>query len=355
MAKAIEDAIKGLEYKDADYTAVNTAVAKANALDKNLYKDFSAVTSAINAVVTGKDITEQAAVDAMAKAIEDAIKGLEYKDADYTAVNEAIAKADKLNKDDYKDFSAVTKAIDAVVKGKNITQQADVDAMAKAINDAIAGLEKVERIPWTPLEPAKPNKGEVEVGEKDPTNNVTIKDSIDDKLQAVIDEKLNEGKDVQINVQINEMKADSMSEGQKSDAARIEAFIKNNKGNVGTYFDISILVESEGTKLGNITETVKKLELKLPVPEELKKAGRTFTVVSVHDGKVEELPTTEQDGVLTFETDKFSVYAITYKDTTTTGGGSNTSDNMMISSFMATLILSGLALIVLKKKENASN
>ena len=38
----------------------------------------------------------------------------QYKDADYTKVNEAIAKANKLNKDDYKNFSAVDTAINAV-------------------------------------------------------------------------------------------------------------------------------------------------------------------------------------------------------------------------------------------------
>ena len=140
MAKAIEDAIAALQYKDADYTKVDAAIAKANALNKDDYKDFSAVESAINAVVRDKNITEQSEVDAMAKAIEDAIAALQYKDADYTKVDAAIAKANALNKDDYKDFSAVESAINAVVRGKNITEQSEVDAMAKAIEDAIAAL-----------------------------------------------------------------------------------------------------------------------------------------------------------------------------------------------------------------------
>ena len=141
MAKAIEDAIAALQYKDADYTKVDEAIAKANALNKDDYKDFSAVDSAVNAVVRGKNITEQSEVDAMAKAIEDAIAALQYKGADYTKVDEAIAKANALNKDDYKDFSAVEAAINAVVRGKNINEQSEVDAMAKAIEDAIAALQ----------------------------------------------------------------------------------------------------------------------------------------------------------------------------------------------------------------------
>ena len=142
MAKAIEDAIAALVYKDADYTKVDEAIAKVNALNKDNYKDFSAVETAVKAVVRDKNITEQSEVDAMAKAIEDAIAALQYKDADYTKVDAAIAKANALNKDNYKDFSAVEAAVKAVVRGKNITEQTEVDKMAQAIEDAIAALEK---------------------------------------------------------------------------------------------------------------------------------------------------------------------------------------------------------------------
>ena len=142
MAKAIEDAVAALQYKDADYTKVDAAIAKANALNKDEYKDFTAVEAAVNAVVRDKNITEQSEVDAMAKAIEDAIAALQYKDADYTKVDAAIAKANALKKDDYKDFSGVEVAVKAVVRGKNITEQSEVDKMAKAIEDAIAALEK---------------------------------------------------------------------------------------------------------------------------------------------------------------------------------------------------------------------
>ena len=131
-----------MTYLPADYTKVDEAIAKANALNKDNYKDFTAVEAAVNAVVRDKNITEQSEVDAMAKAIEDAIAALQYKDADYTKVDAAIAKANALKKDDYKDFSGVEAAVNAVVRDKNITEQSEVDAMAKAIEDAIAALEK---------------------------------------------------------------------------------------------------------------------------------------------------------------------------------------------------------------------
>ena len=131
-----------MTYLPADYTKVDEAISKANALNKDNYKDFSAVETAVNAVVRDKNITEQSEVDAMAKTIEDAIAALQYKDADYTKVDAAIAKAKAMNKDDYKDFSGVETAVKAVVRGKNITEQSEVDKMAKAIEDAIAALEK---------------------------------------------------------------------------------------------------------------------------------------------------------------------------------------------------------------------
>ena len=124
----------------ADYTAVEAAIAKANAIDSNLYSNYANVEKAIGKVDRSKSKAEQTEVDAMAKAIEDAIADLQYKDADYTKVDAAIAKANALKKDDYKDFSAVEGAVNAVVRYKNITEQDKVDAMAKAIEDAINAL-----------------------------------------------------------------------------------------------------------------------------------------------------------------------------------------------------------------------
>ena len=142
MAKAIEDAIAALQYKGADYSAVDAAIAKADKLNRDEYKDFSAVDAAVNAVVRNKPLTEQVEVDAMAQAIETAIAALQYKGADYSAVDAAIAKAKALNRDEYKDFSAVDAAVNAVVRGKPLSEQADVDAMAQAIETAITALEK---------------------------------------------------------------------------------------------------------------------------------------------------------------------------------------------------------------------
>ena len=104
--------------------------------------DFTAVEKALEAIDRTKNLTQQSDVDKMAKDINDAVEALVYKSADYTELDKAEKTAKALNKDDYEDFSEVEKALAAIDRTKNITEQADVDAMVKAINDAVANLVK---------------------------------------------------------------------------------------------------------------------------------------------------------------------------------------------------------------------
>ena len=92
MANAINEAISKLVLKDADYTLVDQAIDQANNLVEGNYKDYTKVKEAIDAVVRNKKITEQTEVDAMANAINEAISKLVLKEANYTKVNEAKAK-----------------------------------------------------------------------------------------------------------------------------------------------------------------------------------------------------------------------------------------------------------------------
>ena len=170
----------------ADYSAVDAALDKIPA-DLTAYTDESIKTlsAAAEAVIRGKVIAKQAEVDAMAAAIERAISDLVFKPADYTAVDAAIAKANALNENDYIDFSAVKAALEAVVRGKNITEQFEVDAMAKAIEDAIAALvEKPSSgggfssgsfFPSYPVTiPGKTENGTVTVSTKNATSGSTV-------------------------------------------------------------------------------------------------------------------------------------------------------------------------------------
>ncbi|WP_287617480.1 NPXTG-anchored protein [Ruminococcus sp.] len=130
------------EYAKADYTELDKAEEAAKALNKDNYVDFTAVEKALEAIDRTKNLTQQSDVDKMAKDINDAVAALVYKSADYTELDKAEKAAKALNKDDYEDFSEVEKALAAIDRTKNITEQADVDAMVRAIKDAVANLVK---------------------------------------------------------------------------------------------------------------------------------------------------------------------------------------------------------------------
>ena len=112
--------------------------------DLSIYTDESVANlySAVEALRGYRDLAQQSDVDKMTNDINDAVEALVYKSADYTELDKAEKAAKALNKDDYEDFSEVEKALAAIDRTKNITEQADVDAMVKAINDAVANLVK---------------------------------------------------------------------------------------------------------------------------------------------------------------------------------------------------------------------
>ena len=127
----------------ADYSNVYEVLGNIPA-DLSIYTNESVANlySAVEALRGYRDLAQQSDVDKMAKDINDAVEALVYKSADYTELDKAEKAAKALNKDDYEDFSEVEKALAAIDRTKNITEQADVDAMVKAINDAVANLVK---------------------------------------------------------------------------------------------------------------------------------------------------------------------------------------------------------------------
>ena len=147
-------------YQSADYTEYNKAVEQANALNRDNYVDFSKVNEALSVDVSNLPVKDQALVDAQTAAIINAINSLVYKSADYTEYNQAVEQAKSLNRDHYVDFSKVDEALAVDVSGKNITEQAEIDAQTEAITDAINGLELKPVAPpvTNPTEPCDPVK-----------------------------------------------------------------------------------------------------------------------------------------------------------------------------------------------------
>ena len=117
------------ELTEANYTA-ETWTALSDELTK------------ANALINDPDNATKADVEASENTLKTAIDALRYKSADYTKVDEAIAKVPSdLSKYTDETVKALQNAINAVDRNKNITEQADVDAFANAIENAIAGLK----------------------------------------------------------------------------------------------------------------------------------------------------------------------------------------------------------------------
>ena len=126
-----------------------------------------------------------------------------------------------------------------------------------------------------------------------------------------IKQAINNGEVVSTEVQVKPVEA---SQVDAQDKKVIEDYI-DEKTNIAQYIDISVIIKAENKVIGEVNELNKEVAFIVAIPEDLMKEGRTFYVIRVHDGKVEKLDTVEnEDGTLTFKTDKFSTYALAYED-----------------------------------------
>ena len=135
-------AVKNLQYKDADYSEVDRQLSRIPE-NLNLFTDKTAdaVTAAKEAVVRGYDITKQDEVDQMAEQLKKAIDALEYKDADYSKIEELkeTIPSDLSNFTD-ESVDALNKALNQIDYTKDITAQDEVDKWAADLRTAIDGL-----------------------------------------------------------------------------------------------------------------------------------------------------------------------------------------------------------------------
>lgn len=165
QTEKIKAALDNLVLKPADYSRVNEQI---NTVPEHLEyytdKTVNALNEILNGIDYGLDITKQEVVDSYAEQLQNAISALEYKPADYTEYDKAVAKANGLDKEKYVDFSRVEKELAVDVGGRNITQQEEIDLQTKAILAAIDALEE------------KPQEQPIINPEQDKTNGNTTPD-----------------------------------------------------------------------------------------------------------------------------------------------------------------------------------
>ena len=138
-------ALYSRDFIEADYSAVNDAIAAAQAVNRDIYtaETLAVLDEKLADVQTGLGRTKQDEVEAMAAAIQAAISALELKPADYEAYNAAVADLQaELQKDDYTpdSIALVTGELsdidNALAKDLKIIDQTTVDN-AKAAVEAL--------------------------------------------------------------------------------------------------------------------------------------------------------------------------------------------------------------------------
>ena len=203
MVTSFNNMIGNLELISADYTEANEILEQAESLNtktdsgKDLYteKTYNTLQAAINEYKNmnkNYKITNQDLVDAAKENIQNAIHALEKNPADYTKLNELISEINKLNKDNYKDFSAIEKAMENIVYEKKIDEQDEVDAMYKTLEKAYKALEEkaTQEKKEVIIKSIKINGNEVDLTQSpfkytvdSATNNVDIEVILEDEKQ----------------------------------------------------------------------------------------------------------------------------------------------------------------------------
>ena len=88
---------------------------------------------------------------------------------------------------------------------------------------------------------------------------------------------------------------------------------------IGRYLNITFTKSVNGEKENEIHEIKAPIKISFRLSNDLlntdRKVKREYMVLRNHDGEVTSLPGTFADGIITFETDRFSDYAIAWKDT----------------------------------------
>ena len=84
---------------------------------------------------------------------------------------------------------------------------------------------------------------------------------------------------------------------------------------VGQYLDISLLKVVGNEEAKKIDSTEQPVSLVISVPDDLRAAGRTFRIIRIHDDEASVLEDMDSDpDTITIQTDRFSIYAIAYRD-----------------------------------------
>ena len=164
-------------------------------------------------------------------------------------------------------------------------------------------------------------------------------DNLKSKVLSAVEQSLvASGQDAKVILKVEDISS-SVSEEDKKQIKNKLAEEAQDTNNVRLlYIDISLFKQIGNGQETRVTQTNGKISISLEIPENMwntmQGVDRSYFVIRIHNGVAERLEGTYDPSthVFTFETDKFSTYALAYEDVDTTAGNSNgnTSDNLTV-------------------------
>ncbi|MBR6308810.1 MAG: hypothetical protein IKR39_09405 [Lachnospiraceae bacterium] len=143
------------------------------------------------------------------------------------------------------------------------------------------------------------------------------KERVSEETYANIERALSEGKSISAEVTVQRASEESIPEEDLEILRQVTTDNKVANLTIGRYLNLSIMITTDdGEKLGTYNELTEKITFTLPKPKDIAcPTGMEYVVIRVHDGEAEILPVTvNADGSISFETDRFSSYALAVRE-----------------------------------------
>ena len=342
----------------SDFVEKETALPEVDAITSD---DKSAVEGLLNSINEFKNTYAGNLTDEQKAQVEILIASLEKK---LDKIKELETKIDKIEDDveaqpTYKDVTSENKEdikdvignIDEVLANNkdNLSEEEikDLQDQKKELEDMVEFIEKIEKY--------EPVAGDFE--------NTTDSDENDKKGNLV-----NKSEELITIIPLDKIEKQHVAKGEKVQVYLVVTDISETVSNddkdlideaigdkeVGAYIDLTLFKQIGDRSASKVPNTNGMVQITVEVPAELLAANANATgkyqIVRVHEGETTIIDTVfdEATGTITFETDKFSTYALVYEtavETPDTGDSTNAIPTVA-------LLFVGIAMVVVARKRS---
>ena len=302
--------------------------------------------------------------DEQANIIEDLRKELQEMNSRIQEIEESLKEVeeDSANQPDYKDITSENKenikdiieTIENILKydKENLSSEEieKLEEQKSELEDKVIFIEKIEK--YEPVSGDFENTTKPENNDYSGNLNHMSQELIDlIPLEKIEKEHIAKGESVKVYVEVTDITEKVTEEDRKL----VEETLREEK--VAAYIDITMFKQIGEREAKKIPNTKGAVIISFQVPRELintnMSVARKYQIVRVHEGETTIIDAVfnEETGEITFETDKFSTYALIYNDVEVEMN--QTGDTASVLPWV--LLMVGVGMIVLYVKVGAKN